>query len=651
MKIIAKKGPNEGSEHSIDSENLPLFIGSNPETCQLLVEGESISDPHATIEFTDEGLQIINLVGDDQVMVNGNVIGSDPVLLKDKDSIDIAAASFSIEEETVEEDKPINESEAMEEKKPQEESSEELGAQQEAAEEQEIAEEDAEKEEITEEQEPSEEEPVEERGVEQSELFGVDELKENEQQLADVNLDYLEKEGRWLLKVVSGPNAGAEFVMQSGLEYFIGTDSTYCQVLFQDMSVSRKHASITISSDGKLKINDLESRNGVRVDGLKIEEPTDLYANSLVTLGTTTFLMIDREGEQQTLVSPPFAVGMQQEEKATDDTEEEEAEALEEETIEEEELAEHAEEERPEEQVVTSIGALMLLAIITGLFVVIGVGTAMLFRPQTVVSETVDIQQAVKEVLKDFPSVKFSYNPSTKRLLLIGHVLSVTDRNQIRYNLQPLTQIRNVDDNIVIDELVIRETNQLMNKQNLWRGVAVRANSPGRFELTGYLATREEASKLYEHINRHFPYLELLERNVVVEEEVINQASTMIEKSGVRGIRLVLDNGAIVISGALTGTDRQILKDMEPDLKMIRGVREVRLLISDAMPSESMIDLSDRYVVSGVASQAGQNINVVINGRILTVGDNLDGLIIKRIEGSTIFLERDGFMYKIEFKQ
>lgn len=631
MKIIAKKGPNKGSEHSIDSENLPLFIGSNPETCQLLVEEESISDPRAIIELTEEGLQIINLAGDDQIMVNGNVVGSDPVLLKDKDSIDVAAASFSIEEETVEYDKPTNEIEAIEEEKPQEEDIEEL---------------DTEKEEIANEQETFENE----RGVEQSELFEVDELKENEQQLADVNLDYLEKEGRWLLKVVSGPNAGAEFVMQSGLEYFIGTDSTYCQVLFQDMSVSRKHASITISSDGKLKINDLESRNGVRVDGLKIEEPADLHANSLVTLGTTTFLMIDREGEQQTLVSPPFAVGLQHKDQALEESEEEESKALESETI-EEELADQHEEERPEEQVVTSIGALMLLAIITGLFVVIGVGTAMLFRPQTVVSETVDIQQAVKEVLKDFSSVKFSYNPSTKRLLLLGHVLSVTDRNQIRYNLQPLTQIRNVDDNIVIDELVVRESNQLMNKQNLWRGVAVRANSPGRFELTGYLATREEASKLYEHINRHFPYLELLERNVVVEEEVINKASTMIQKSGVRGIRLVLDNGAIVISGALTGTDRQILKDMEPDLKMIRGVRDVRLLISDAMPNESMIDLSDRYVVSGVASQAGQNINVVINGRILTVGDNLDGLIIKRIEGSTIFLERDGFIYKIEFKQ
>ena len=53
-----------------------------------------------------------------------------------------------------------------------------------------------------------------------------------------------------------------------------------------------------------LFIEDLKSRNGVLINSSPIESKQELSPNTIVTLGTTSFVVYDREGEMQTIISP-----------------------------------------------------------------------------------------------------------------------------------------------------------------------------------------------------------------------------------------------------------------------------------------------------------------------------------------------------------
>lgn len=66
-------------------------------------------------------------------------------------------------------------------------------------------------------------------------------------------------DARWMIKVITGPNSGAEFFMQKGRSYIIGKDPEVCDIIFQDLSVSRQHAKITLDDEAQVTIEDLEA--------------------------------------------------------------------------------------------------------------------------------------------------------------------------------------------------------------------------------------------------------------------------------------------------------------------------------------------------------------------------------------------------------
>lgn len=131
-----------------------------------------------------------------------------------------------------------------------------------------------------------------------------DEDEQDKPTLTHVDFDLLDTTGRWFLKVLSGPNTGAEFSMQSGTSYLVGTDAASCDIVFQDLSVSRQHARISIDAQDHVAVEDLNSRNGTFIDGEKLSGRKAITTNALVSMGTTTFMLVDREGERQTIVSP-----------------------------------------------------------------------------------------------------------------------------------------------------------------------------------------------------------------------------------------------------------------------------------------------------------------------------------------------------------
>ena len=443
--------------------------------------------------------------------------------------------------------------------------------------------------------------------------------------------------------------------MQTGSSYVIGTDPNACDIVFHDTSVSRQHARITVAQDETLSIEDLKSRNGTTVDGEPLTGKRPLTPNMLVSVGTTSFIVFDREGEMHTIISPlmPSIVKVLQTEEpkpAQAGPAPAGAEAGAGAAVAAAPLPAVAKVPEPHHHI--TLGAFILIGILTGLFVVVGVGTSMLFKSQPiVVTETVNPTQSLDSALAAFPSVKYSFNKNTGQLLLVGHVATATDRSQLLYGLQGLKFIKNLDDSgLVIDEYVWREINQVIEKNPEWKGISVIAPQPGHFVVSGYLKTRSQGDRLSDYLNANFPYPDLLEKRLVVNEEVVGSVDTIVQKYGLSNLKATFDNGEIVLSGGVpTGKEGDFSKALA-EIKGIRGVRNVRNLATALAGEQSLVNISDKYEVSGLSNQGGK-LSVVINGRILMKGDVLDGMLITNIVPNGVYLEKDGCGYRIDINR
>lgn len=463
--------------------------------------------------------------------------------------------------------------------------------------------------------------------------------------LAEINFGLLDT-GRWLLKVIGGPNNGAEFSMQTNSSYVIGTDPNVCDIVFHDTSVSRQHARVTVSPDDSLLIEDLKSRNGTLVEGEPLTGKRTLPPNIIVNLGTTSFVVFDREGEMQTIISPlmPSIVKtLKEETKKADEAADPALAAA---------AAPMPEAVKPETHPTTTLGAFILIGILTGLFVIVGIGTSTLFKSEPVeVAQPVDAIEALDAALAPFPSVKYTFNKNTGQLLLVGHVLTSSDRSQLLYSLQGLRFIRSYDDSgIVIDEYVWREINQVMEKNPAWRGITVMAPSAGHFVVTGYLEKRSQAESLSEYLSANFPYPDLLDKRIIVDEEVVSNVNNILQSKGFRGVNVKLENGEVILTGAVAVGKSAEIEGVIPTIKEIRGVRGVRNNTTEQAADLSLVNISDKYEVTGISSHAGR-LSVVINGRILMKGDILDGMLITSVQSNAVFLERGGTKYRIDFSR
>lgn len=472
----------------------------------------------------------------------------------------------------------------------------------------------------------------------------------------EINFDLTET-GRWLLKVVGGPNHGAEFTMQPASTYVIGTDPNSCDIVFHDTSVSRQHAKITVNEDDTIVLEDLKSRNGTFVDGKPLLGKQTIPTNTIIMMGTSSFVVYDREGEMQTIISPflPSIVKVLKEEpKPAEKEAPKEATALAE-TAQPAEQAVPPASEAPKEKerAHDALGAFILIAIITGLFVIIGIGTTTLFKSQPVVTQQlIHPERDLTQALSTFPNVKYSFNKGTGRLLLVGHVLSASDKNQLISNLQGIHYIRSIDDSgVIIDEGVWREINQVLSQNPNWKGISIHSPTPGRFVISGYLKSRKQADQLWDYISTNFPYLDLLEKRVIVEEDVVSSIGNELQSSGFKDVSVQMNEGEVVLSGSIAAGKGADFNKTFGKIKEIPGVRNIKNFVAELAPEQSMVNISDKYEITGVSHQGSAHTSVVVNGRILTRGDILDGMTITSIKPNAVFLEKDGIKYRIDYSQ
>jgi len=613
-KLVAEEGNLKGLVLSLDDRE-SWVIGRDPDECQLVVQDPLTSRRHLIARQTNEGILVENLSLTNPIQVNEEEIGGEPRLLQSGDTLKIGNEIFrfytDMDAHIV--DTPIlsmvnnnfPDSDPAVNRLPVPES------------------------------------PV----IRERDDFNASDtiFDDNDTTfdiLADINFGVTDT-GRWLLKVVGGPNNGAEFYMQTGHSYVIGTDPHTCDIVFHDTSVSRQHAKITVTPDETLLIEDLKSRNGILVDGNSVEERQALATNLIVNIGTTAFVVYDREGEMQTIISPllPSIVKVLQK----DDS----APVAPSVTL--------VESIAPAPEPVKSkkhYGPLVFATIALGLTALAGFGTVSLFKDEPVVSQVEEnATEQIDQVLTPYPAIRFSYNRSTSGLLLLGHISTSADKNQLMYKLQGLTFIKNIDDSgIVIDELVWQEINSVLAGNPAWRGIRIHSPIAGQFLLSGYLETRKQAEQLSDYMSVNFPYLDLLKKQVVVEEDVLNQINVWLQDNSLRNVTAKMSNQEVILSGTAPPervTDEGQLIDK---IKEIPGVRMVTNLIRPETADLGIINLTGQYEVSG-QSRLGDRYTVVINGRILTQGDSLDGMTITSVTPTAVFLEKDNSKYRIDYNR
>lgn len=622
-KFVAEEGLLRDLVLSLE-EGDQWVIGRDPDACQLLVEDPSVSRKHVLCRRTPEGIVIENLSATNPILVNDEEI-SQPRLLNNDDTVKIGNSLFRFYSEPgahlLEEEGHTTSAEESVAEKAIKEMLPETPVKEEAA--------------------------AEEEEEKHDTIF--EDAEAEKAALAKVHFDLMET-GRWLLKVVNGPNNGAEFSMQAGNSYLLGTDPNSCDIVFHDNSVSRQHARITISPEDVITIEDLKSRNGTRVDGEAIDTPRTLTPQTLVTMGTSSFVIYDREGEMQTIISPllPSIVKVLQHEE-----------------VKKEAPAETKEEEEKKKEIVATpvaaaptpvktghaLGTFIVIGILMGLFAIIGIGVSTLFHQESVVvGPTVDPDTVLADGLKAFPEVKYSFNKMTGRLLLVGHVLTATDKSQMLYNLQGLTFIKDVDDSgVIIDEYVWNEANQVLSKNPSWKGVTVHSPTPGRFVLSGYLSSREQAAQVWDYITRNFPYLDLLENRIIVEEDIINAVTNALHTRGFFAVTADMSNGELTLTGHIPVGKMSEFQDLAARFQELPGVRRVQNYVTEAAKEEAVVNISEKYSVTGSSRIDNGDLTVIINGRILAKGDVLDGMKITDIQARAVYLEKDSIRYRIDY--
>lgn len=566
--LIAEEGPLAGQVLHLD-EGTEWVLGRDRDEVSIVLEDPMVSRKHVICKLTTEGYILENLSAVNPVTQNGKVV-SDPVLLQEGDILQIGSTFFRFSE------KPLS------------------------------------------------------GHTDFSQTSDSSLYVEEPQELLSVSVENTE-DARWFIKVISGPNTGAEFAMHPASTYILGKDPNLCDIVFQDLSVSRQHARLSVDENNHTYIEDLQSRNGILLNGELLSEKTQLSSQDLISVGTTAFLVIDREEAHETILAAAPSIPSKEETKepaviATTPVEKKDWKEM----------------QIPRRHLIAA-GTFALLLI--G-----GLGAVMaLFNAEPIVISTKQDSARITEALAGFQDIQYSFNPSNGKIFLVGHVLTGVDKQELLYKVKNLPFVAGIDDNVVIDEYVWQNMNALLMTYPEWQGVSIHSPVPGKFILKGYLQTVEQAAALTDYLNINFPYLDRLDNQVVVETNLQTQIQSALTEKGFSGVTFQLSNGELVFSGRVDHLHSHEFLALIDRFKSVSGVRLVKNFVVFSTADTSRIDLSGQYSVSGFSKKDEENAFVVINGKILGMGDLLDGMSITRILPNMVLLEKDGLKFKINY--
>lgn len=587
-------------------EGAEWILGRDPEVAQFIIEDSTVSRKHLLLKKTADGIWLKNLSMVNPALVNGEEIGDISVLLKEGDQLQVGHQTlrFSSEERSDTQNGYDEIFGALEEPPP-----------------------------------PPREEPQEIERDRPTEIVRsetpYDTIFEDVEGGEDLPFN-LFSPAALLLKVISGPNAGAEIAIEKGHSYVLGKDPNSCDVVFQDLSVSRMHARLNVSSEGVLELEDLGSKNGTFVNGVPTPEKRIVTPQDLIALGTTVFVVIDREAPQETIYSP--VLPMYETPKAEEITPESEAAAA----VAEREEAHWKDKPLPSKHLVMA-GSFLAI------FLIMFLSFFSLFKSEKLEVAKTEPQEKIQEALAKFKDVQFSFNPASAKLFLVGHVSTGVEYQELGYQVEQLEWVQSVENNVVIDELVNKMMNDVINQDPAWRAVSIQSPTPGKFVAVGYLPSNEEAAKLWEYLTVNFPYLDRLQNELVVEENLNAQVQSLFVKAGFGAVTFQITNGDVVLSGRYSQKSERDFRELLQKLNALHGVTRVSDYAIGVTADMAGIDVTQNYQVGGVALQDNQGYSVVLNGKVYALGDSIDGMKITSIQQKMILLEKDDLSYRIDY--
>ncbi|MFZ4773458.1 MAG: FHA domain-containing protein, partial [Chlamydiia bacterium] len=392
--LIAEEGPLKGLRIDLTDEER-VIVGRDPDSSTCLIEDPSISRRHALFLFGLDGIEIENLSLTNPLKVNGAVVEGKETIV-DGDYITLGANTFRFL------------------KREQKKASKKVE-------------------------------------IEDEETF------EKPESLFQFSM-HGQHVGRYFLKVVSGPNSGAEFPLIEGEPLVLGKDEDACDVAFNDLSVSKRHARLFFNDQGIPVIEDLESLNKVFVNHRKIDGNYELKGQDLISLGTTQLILVDKDMVEETVFNP-----VEIEEPIETETAEGREKAFKKMVI-------------PYKHLV-GFGALGLVLAVSTLFLL------SLFSSHEIPVSFSKQKDEVETVLKRFCKVEYTFNPPSGKLFLLGHVLNENEYEEMVFLLNQLPYLQNIEDTVVIDELVWQNANALLQTNANWKGILIQAIAPGEFVL------------------------------------------------------------------------------------------------------------------------------------------------------------------------
>jgi pSer/pThr/pTyr-binding forkhead associated (FHA) protein len=96
------------------------------------------------------------------------------------------------------------------------------------------------------------------------------------------------------LVVLEGPAQGRELVLAASDRAFLLGRGDHCDLALSDDDVSREHAALERSAQG-IVVRDLQSKNGVEVEGQKLTGSRTLHDGEIVRVGDTRLRVVDPE--------------------------------------------------------------------------------------------------------------------------------------------------------------------------------------------------------------------------------------------------------------------------------------------------------------------------------------------------------------------
>lgn len=623
--LIAEEGPHRGLILNLE-EGGEWLIGRDPDRVDFVIEDTTVSRKHARITKTPEGIYLKNLSRVNPVLVNDAEL-TEPALLKEGDRVLIGNTVFLFSEEMMP-GSGVTIQKGGTKKKQQAGYDDIFG---DAPDEEEEEEEEA----------PAEPEAPPEPKAEEGwpstppkapEKTAYDTIFEETGEEEPIPFN-LTQETPLLLKVIAGPNAGAEIGLDKGRVYTIGKDPNSSDIVFQDLSVSRNHARLGVDNDGIIDIEDVGSKNGTVVNGAVIAGKQTVTPQDLISLGTTVFLIVDREAPQETIYSP--VVSSYETHKSSE---------VEAPVTEEAPLTDWKTERIPTKY-------LILAGSVAAIFLIMFLSFFSLFKSKGLEIAQKEPQKAIQEALAKFTDVQFSYNPSSGKLFLVGHVLTPVDYQEMKYRINQIGFIMSTEDNVVIDEGVWKMMNDVIGENTGWRGVSIHSPSAGKFEVTGFVPTTTVATQLSEYLTVNFPYLDRLNNKVVVEEVLNSQLQGMIATSNLGGLTYQLANGSVILTGRYNENMASQFHQLIKEINAVPGIAQVKNFAIASHPDMAGVNITQDYQVTGSSIYDGRGYSIVLNGKIYTLGDLVDGMKITSILTNAILLEKDGLKYKIDYRR